>query len=109
MTDPKAAAGSKKCPLHLLPTAALRYTAQVLLLGATKYGEYNWRRSGGIEINTYVAAMMRHLTQFMDGEDFDEESGITHLAHIAATCFILIDAAVCGKLIDNRYKKPKED
>ena len=107
MEDPKKQAGDLKDPLHLLPTVAMRQTAHVLALGAAKYGVYNWRESEGVKASTYAAAIMRHLTQFMDGEDVDEESGRSHLAHIMATCSILLDADRVGKLIDDRPKVKK--
>lgn len=104
MEDPKKEAGDLKAPLHLLPTVIMRETAHVLKLGVEKYGVYNWRESEGVKASTYTAAIMRHLTQFMDGEDVDEESGRSHLAHITATCSILLDAESVGKLIDDRVK-----
>lgn len=106
MDDPKKAAGDLKDPLHLLPTVALRQMAHVLYLGAVtkKYGIYNWRESDGVKATTYIAALWRHLFQFMDGEDQDADSGKSHLAHIMATCAILLDAESVGKLIDDRTK-----
>jgi hypothetical protein len=108
-TDPKKSAGDLKDPMHLLPTGPLRSLARVLKLGADKYGVYNWRESDGVKASTYTAAMLRHITQFMDGEDIDAESGESHLAHIMATCSILLDAERVGKLIDDRPKvdRPK--
>jgi hypothetical protein len=104
MSDPKKTAGDLKDPLHLLPTHPLRETAHVLALGASKYGTYNWHKSDGVKASTYSAAMMRHLFQFMDGEDADNESGKSHLAHIMATCCILMDAERFDNLIDDRNK-----
>jgi len=104
--DPKKQAGDLKHPLHLLPTVALVQTAHVLKLGADKYGVYNWRESAGVKASTYTAAIFRHLVQYMDGEDVDEESGKSHLAHIMATCSILLDADSAGNAIDDRTKKP---
>jgi hypothetical protein len=49
---------------------------------------------------------MRHLNAWRDGEDLDPESGISHIAHIATSCNILMDAAVCGTLQDDRNKRP---
>ena len=102
--DPKKIAGDLKDPLHLLPTVALRQEARVLKLGADKYGIYNWRETDGVAASTYSASIMRHLLQYMDGEDADDESGMSHLAHIKATCSILLDANSVGKLIDDRMK-----
>jgi len=103
--DPKGAAGAKKVPMWLLPPYALQQTAWVHKLGASKYQPYNWRDTG-VCATTYISAIMRHLDAWRDGEDIDPESGVTHLAHIAASCNILMDAHKCGKLIDDRSKRP---
>ena len=88
--DVKKAAGSVKCPLQLLPASFLRKTAKVLGHGAAKYGAWNWRRSG-VEQDTYIGAIMRHLMAMQDGEWLEPQSGLPHAAHIAASCAILID------------------
>lgn len=103
--DPKGAAGAKKAPMWLLPPYALQQTAWVHKLGASKYQPYNWRDTG-VCATTYISAIMRHLDAWRDGEDIDPESGVTHLAHIAASCNILMDAHQCSKLIDDRSKRP---
>lgn len=107
--DPKAVSGSLKDPLQLLPTAFLRQTAHALKCGADKYGAYNWRTGEGIRASTYIGAIMRHLTQYMDGEDVDAESGQSHIAHIAAGCAILIDAERAHQLTDDRPKTETDD
>lgn len=101
--DPKGAVGATKCPLHLLPPDALRETAWVHKLGAEKYGPFNWR-THHVNATTYVAAIMRHLMAWSEGEDLDPESGRSHLAHIAASANILMDAQKHGSLIDDRVK-----
>lgn len=102
--DPKGAAGALKCPLHLLPPHSIRETANVLKTGAEKYGPYNWRGSN-VCASTYVGAMMRHLTSWWDGELIDPESGISHLAHVAASAMIVLDAQNFGTLnLDIPYK-----
>lgn len=99
--DPKGAAGALKTPLGLIPPSAMEQTAWVHGLGAEKYGAWNWRETG-VCASTYVNAIMRHLNAWRDGEDVDPESGITHLAHIAASCNILMDAHFCGTMQDDR-------
>jgi len=101
--DPKGAAGALKAPMWLLPPVALQQTAWVHGLGAAKYRVYNWRETG-VCASTYISAIMRHLDQWRDGEDIDKESGKSHIAHIAASCNILMDAEHCGKLNDDRNK-----
>jgi hypothetical protein len=85
----------------------MEQTAWVHKLGADKYGPWNWRETG-VCASTYVNAILRHLNAWRDGEDLDPESGITHLAHIACSANILMDAEVCGKLQDDRNKRPDE-
>lgn len=105
VNDPKGEAGSKKAPMWLLPPVALEQTAWVHKLGNDKYGPFNWRKTG-VCATTYVSAIMRHLNAWRDGEDLDPESGISHIAHVATSCNILMDAAACGTLQDDRNKRP---
>lgn len=101
--NPKEIAGAKKVPLQLLPTEPLREIAKVLECGAAKYGEYKWREVE-IAASTYVGAIERHLFEWLDGSDQDEESGLHPLAHVAASCLIALDAMRVGKFVDNRPK-----
>lgn len=104
--DPKGEIGETKTPLGLIPSSAMEQTAWVHKLGAKKYGAYNWRKSG-VCASTYVNAIMRHLNAWKDGETLDPESGFSHLAHIAASCNILMDADHCGTLDDDRNITPE--
>ena len=99
--DPKGAAGALKTPLSLIPSYAMEQTAWVHKLGSDKYGPYNWRKTG-VCASTYVNAILRHLNAWRDGETLDPESGISHLAHVACSCNILLDADHCGTLQDDR-------
>lgn len=101
--DPKGAAGALKAPMWLLPAHSLQQTAWVHKLGSEKYGPYNWRKTS-VCATTYISAIMRHLDAWRDGEDNDPESGISHIAHVAASCNILLDAQHCNKLNDDRAK-----
>lgn len=69
-------------------------------------GSFNWRRTG-VCASTYVHAILRHLNAWRDGEDLDPESGRSHIAHVACCCNILLDAAACGTLDDDRNKRPQ--
>lgn len=105
-TDPKGAVGATKTPLGLIPPFAMAQTAWAHKLGAEKYGPFNWRDTG-VCASTYVNAMLRHLNAWRDGEDLDPESGISHLAHIACNCNILLDAGFCRTLQDDRNVTPQ--
>jgi len=104
--DPKGAAGAVKTPLGLIPPSAMEEIAWVHSLGSSKYGKFNWRMTG-VCASTYVHAILRHLNAWRNGEDTDPESGRSHIAHVACCCNILLDAAACGTLDDDRDKMPE--
>ena len=58
----------------------------VLTFGAKKYEPHNWKK---VSRNRYEAAMMRHLTAYLQGEKKDPETGISHLAHVTCTAMFL--------------------
>lgn len=73
--------GVKPERYDLLPRVGLDAVARVYGFGASKYADHNWRR--GYEWSKSIAATMRHVTAFADGETYDEESGLPHAAHAA--------------------------
>lgn len=91
-----------KLPLNLLSTEAMNQTAAVLKFGAQKYAEHNWRK--GFAWSRPLAAAMRHLTAFNDGEDRDPESGLSHLAHAACCIMFLLEFEKTHPELDDRYK-----
>lgn len=91
-----------KLPLNLLSTEAMNQTAAVLKFGAQKYAEHNWRK--GFAWSRPLAAAMRHLTAFNDGEDRDPESGLSHLAHAACCIMFLLEFEKTHPQLDDRYK-----
>jgi hypothetical protein len=91
-----------KLPLNLLSTEAMNQTAAVLAFGAQKYAEHNWRN--GFAWSRPLAAAMRHITAFNDGEDRDPESGLSHLAHAACCIMFLLEFEKTHPHLDDRYK-----
>ena len=104
--DPKGAAGASKIQLQLVPPILNRGVASVMATGASKYGAWNWR-STTVLATTYIGAIRRHLDAWQDGQDMDPESGVSHLAHVAANCAILLDAGSVGTLDDDRSIHPE--
>lgn len=74
--------------LHHLDWNALLQVGAVASHGGQKYSPYNYRR--GIQFSLHFDALMRHLGQFWEGEDVDEESGQHHVAHAAWHCLALL-------------------
>jgi hypothetical protein len=87
--------------MHLIPPAAKIHLALALKNGAEKYGAYNWRDEE-ISATVYIAAAMRHLDAYLDGEDVAEDSGVHHIAHAMACCALILDGLECEQLIDDR-------
>ena len=104
--NPKDLIGAQKLDLSLLPSAGILHGAHALQDGAAKYGPYNWREHK-IQCMIYLAAAMRHLQAFQDGEDLAPDSEVHHLGHVIGCCSILLDALETGNLIDNRPKPGK--
>lgn len=101
--NPKDLIGNTKADLSLVPPAASLYTAAGFADGAAKYGPYNWRENK-VKARVYIAAAMRHLSQYLDGENTDPISDVPHLGHAMACLAILADATETGNLIDDRPK-----
>lgn len=102
--NPKTAMGALKVPLHLVPPVATHYLALAFKDGAGKYGPYNWREKG-VSASVYIAAAMRHLDAYRDGEDLSHDAQVHHLGHVMACCAIILDAESVGKLNDDRPLK----
>jgi len=76
----------EKPKLHLLPPKAILEVGKVLTYGAEKYDEENWRKLDNLQ-DRYTSAALRHLFAHIDGEETDEETQLSHLAH--AMCCLL--------------------
>lgn len=103
-SNPKDIIGSDKIPLHLFPETATALGALAFLDGALKYGRANFR-AVGVRATIYYDAARRHLNKWFEGEEFDPDSGLPHLAHALACIAIIVDAEAAGKLNDDRNVK----
>lgn len=68
---------------------ALWEVGKVGSFGANKYGENNWMYLDNAK-SRYKDALFRHLFQYMQGKDLDEESGLKHLSHACWNCLALL-------------------
>jgi hypothetical protein len=89
--------------ISLIPREALEGAAKALTFGANKYNAHNFKK--GIEYSRLVDAVMRHLIAWVDGEDNDFESGLSHLDHALASLSMLKYMEVNKTEMDDRYKK----
>jgi hypothetical protein len=98
---------NSKVDLSLLPIAALEAEALSLMYGERKYGRDNWRR--GMESHRLVAAALRHIHAYNEGEDNDPESGVSHLGHARACLGMLLGTIAAGTVKDTRPALPRKE
>lgn len=79
---------TEKLRYDLVPTSAIEGLARVITYGARKYKPDNWRKG---DIERYEAAAFRHLMAWRQGEECDEESGLTHLTHLLCNIAFMIE------------------
>ncbi len=94
-----------KPPLAYLPWAAIDEMALVQAYGHKKYGDfYNYRR--GLEVGRNLSCAIRHIRDYMNGDDKDHESGLNPLAHALTRIAFVLQNLKDGKAIDDRFKAP---
>lgn len=85
--DVKADAG--KIRPTLVPVSLIKAVAEVREYGCKKYHDpENWRM---VEPQRYKDALYRHLLAYLGGEEYDQESGLHHLWHMACNVAFLIE------------------
>jgi len=91
--------------IGLIAAEAIWKEAEVMTFGGKKYGLFNWAK--GISVLRLLSAAMRHILQFLMGQDNDDETSISHLAH-ARCCLAMAMWMVEHKPeFDDRFKEIK--
>ena len=98
MSDQTIKADAGKPRLSLVPTEIINQIARVREYGINKYpngGPNNWKK---VELDRYRDATYRHLLAYIaDPKGVDEESGLTHLAHLACNVAFLCELEALQK------------
>ena len=76
-----------KLRYDLVQPFAHEQMVRVLTKGAEKYAERNWER--GMAWSNVIASLKRHLAAIERGEDYDNETGELHIAHLACNAHFL--------------------
>jgi hypothetical protein len=85
-----------KPQLYLLPPKSINEVGKVLTFGAEKYDPHNWRKVENLQ-NRYSSAALRHIFAHIEGEDVDEETGLSHLAHAICCLMFKLEDELLGK------------
>lgn len=91
-----------KADLSLIPLSGMEAEARAFMWGEKKYSRGNYK--GGLESHRLIAAAMRHLAAWEQGEDADPESGGSHIGHARACLSMLLECQRLGTLKDTRYR-----
>lgn len=86
----------------LVPPEAMVALADHFRKGAEKYADRNWER--GMDWGKCFASMERHAWSWMNGEDFDPETGSHHMVAVAWNALALYVYSVRGIGVDDRPK-----
>jgi hypothetical protein len=102
ITDPETGGqkGAKSAKLGAIDPLALKELAEVAGMGEEKYARFNFAK--GYPWSLSADAAFRHLLAFLDGEDNDPESGLSHAAHFAWHGLCLTTFAKRGLGTDDR-------
>ena len=86
----EAKADAGKPQLTLVPRQILFDIAEIRAFGVKKYGDPdNWKQ---VDIQRYRDAAFRHFMAYLDDpQGNDEESGLSHLAHLACNIAFLCE------------------
>ncbi len=100
-TNPKDLVGIKKWSLSYVPARVLAVLSVAMQEGANKYGSHNYRVAG-VRAMVYWDATIRHLFAWKEGENFDPDSNINHIAKAIASLVVLLDGMMEGNWNDDR-------
>jgi len=89
----------------LVPQSALIPMVRVLEFGAKKYDTFDWQK--GLSIVEVCESLKRHLDAYMEGEDLDQESGLSHIGHIQCNAMFLAWMIQNKPETDDRHKYEK--
>lgn len=78
-----------KAPVGLIAPEMWWALADVLKFGADKYEARGWENNPMPWMRSWASAM-RHMLKWEEGEDKDQESGLSHLDHAACNLMFLI-------------------
>lgn len=92
-----------KADYSLLTRAMLEPMTRALMYGERKYSRGNFRL--GFDNVRLTSAALRHIFAYLDREEFDLESGVSHLGHAMAALAMLLDNNEEGVSTDVRYEK----
>lgn len=91
-----------KPAVQYIPTEAIFGMGKALGYGAKKYEDWNYTE--GLAWTRLTAACIRHVYQFLDGIEQDDESGLSHIDHALASLAMLKFMIANHPDLDDRHR-----
>ena len=85
----------------LVSWKALAPMVRALMFGAEKYDDHNWKK--GLKYTEVTESLQRHLNAFIEGEENDPESKLSHVGHILCNAMFLSYMSMYRKDMDDRH------
>ena len=96
-----------KLQWSLIDFKSLEGLVKVLEMGAKKYDKHNWKK--GMPITQVSESLMRHLFAFLNGEDTDSESGLSHISHVMCNAMFIEYIMREKPEFDDRYETQNKE
>ena len=90
-----------KLKWSLVSFKSLEPMVRVLMFGIEKYDSHNWKK--GLKYTEICESLQRHLNAFLEGEDDDKESKLSHVGHILCNAMFLSYMHLFKKDMDDRF------
>lgn len=99
---------AQKNRLELLPFDTLTGVADVFAYGADKYYKDSWRSATPATYSRSFGSILRHLTRWYAGQEFDPESNLNHIDHAISQLLIMRYSMINNPEADDRYVEDSE-
>ena len=86
----------------VIPPRALLEVALAIQTGDVKHGAET--RLGG-NPRRHLAGALRHALAYLDGREFDDESGLHHLAHAAARLLLALGMSPAEAVLGDEVER----
>lgn len=93
-----------KVKWSLLPWDALQEACKVFMMGALKYGAFNWCTPPYLSFDDITDSLHRHMYERQNNRLKDKESGLLHSAHMVCNALFLLTYDLRGYFKNGKEK-----
>jgi hypothetical protein len=82
-------ADQSKNRLELIEPEFIKGLGRIVSFGAAKYSAENWKKAEPEDIDRIKGALLRHIMDYLSGDNIDPETNESHLYHAACNLMFL--------------------